>query len=421
MSEKTVFISYRRDTSGNLFSRSLKQELTHRGYDVFLDVDGLDSGKWSEQILTQVPKRAHFLLLLTPGALERCNEENDWVRREFAMAMASGRNIVPVREESVDLAVMKKLSPACMKAVFDFQIATICHGTFSQDIATLVERFIPIHKAPTCETYVPIATGDSINPQSHNTSTLNADSSKWQWPSHFPPQLVKEVDGLKIDGKLRLAVIDVITHPEFPSLMSMNGALVENPVWGSVEAEKVRKVYWPNGARIPVVVRADMLLIRRNNKKHEGELLTYPSKWGTHLIHFRPWKAEQSIVDRDTLNRTKFAAKWGVPPETIQVIHTGMYLVSAKINQEYKDLWIYVFEFLSVCCSQWSEELRQIHINGFTIGTSEEDKNRWRHLQEMRNDPVAFRVNGDVLRAIHQYFDVNLTSLPDAFVEQTNL
>ena len=70
--EKTVFISYRRDSTGKLFARLLAEELTRHGYDVFLDVDSLDAGKWETQILTQVPLRSHFLLLLTPGSLDRC-------------------------------------------------------------------------------------------------------------------------------------------------------------------------------------------------------------------------------------------------------------------------------------------------------------------------------------------------------------
>jgi hypothetical protein len=102
MGGKTVFISYRRDTAGKYFARSVKEALTHRGYDVFLDVDCIDTGEWAKQILTEVPKRAHFLLLLTPGALDRCVDENDWMRREFLLARERRRNIVPVREESVD-------------------------------------------------------------------------------------------------------------------------------------------------------------------------------------------------------------------------------------------------------------------------------------------------------------------------------
>jgi len=147
MSAKTVFISYRRDATGKPFARSIKEALTHHGYDVFLDVDGLDAGRWATQILTEVPKRAHFLLLLTPGALDRCAQEDDWVRREFLSAVEHRRNIVPVREESVNLGELSKCCPECVKAVFDYQIATIQHAGFAQDIETLIQRFIPPHKA----------------------------------------------------------------------------------------------------------------------------------------------------------------------------------------------------------------------------------------------------------------------------------
>ena len=54
MSEKTVFISYRRDATGKAFARNVHRELTQRGYDVFLDVESLEPGKWATQILTQV-------------------------------------------------------------------------------------------------------------------------------------------------------------------------------------------------------------------------------------------------------------------------------------------------------------------------------------------------------------------------------
>lgn len=147
MSEKTVFISYRRDT-GWLFARLITEALTAKGYDVFLDVDGLDSGKWAAQILTKVPKRAHFLLLLTANALDRCVNEDDWVRQEFLRAVETERNIVPVHEGSVDLDQLQKSCPECVKAIFDYQIATIRHTAFDGDVAKLIKSYIPPHKAP---------------------------------------------------------------------------------------------------------------------------------------------------------------------------------------------------------------------------------------------------------------------------------
>jgi formylglycine-generating enzyme required for sulfatase activity len=149
MSQKSVFISYRRDTAaGKAFARSVHDALKHQGYDAFLDVDDISAGYWANQILTEVPKRAHFLLLVTPGAMDRCAKRGDWVRHEFELAKANQRNIVPVFEESVDITKLRQECPNSMKGIFEFQGLTLRHNDFQHGIETLVTRYIPPHKAP---------------------------------------------------------------------------------------------------------------------------------------------------------------------------------------------------------------------------------------------------------------------------------
>ena len=46
--------------------------------------------------------RAHFLVLLTPSALERCGDPADWLRREIETALGFQRNIVPLMLEGFD-------------------------------------------------------------------------------------------------------------------------------------------------------------------------------------------------------------------------------------------------------------------------------------------------------------------------------
>jgi tetratricopeptide (TPR) repeat protein len=92
--EKTVFISYRRT---NVFAAlAISQNLTQHGYDVFFDFQGIASGDFESVILENVRARAHFLILLTPSALERCSEPGDWLRREIDTALETKRNIVPL-------------------------------------------------------------------------------------------------------------------------------------------------------------------------------------------------------------------------------------------------------------------------------------------------------------------------------------
>jgi tetratricopeptide (TPR) repeat protein len=98
--EKTVFISYRR-TNGP-WALAIYQYLSHHGYDAFIDFQGIASGGFERVILENIRARAHFLVLLTPSALEHCGDPKDWLRREIETAMESRRNVVPVMLEGFD-------------------------------------------------------------------------------------------------------------------------------------------------------------------------------------------------------------------------------------------------------------------------------------------------------------------------------
>ena len=98
--EKTVFISYRRTNVP--WALAIFQDLTHHGYDVFFDYNGIASGDFERAILGNITARAHFLVLLTPSALERCDDPADWLRREIETALRSHRNIVPLMLEGFD-------------------------------------------------------------------------------------------------------------------------------------------------------------------------------------------------------------------------------------------------------------------------------------------------------------------------------
>ena len=79
--EKTVFVSYRRTNLA--WALAIFQDLTQHGYDVFFDFEGIASGKFERVILENIRARAHFLVLLTPSALDRCGDPEDWLRREI--------------------------------------------------------------------------------------------------------------------------------------------------------------------------------------------------------------------------------------------------------------------------------------------------------------------------------------------------
>ena len=89
-----VFISYRRD-GGDKYARTIQQAL-EKQFRVFLDFDELEDGVFDQRIIDAISESPVFLLILSKGALDRCVNENDWVRKEILQAVKCGCHIVPV-------------------------------------------------------------------------------------------------------------------------------------------------------------------------------------------------------------------------------------------------------------------------------------------------------------------------------------
>ncbi len=90
-----VFISYRRE-GGQDTARIIRDELRIKGFRVFFDVESLRSGKFNEQLLNTIQECNDFILICSPGVLDRCEKEDDWVRQELACALRCGKNVIPV-------------------------------------------------------------------------------------------------------------------------------------------------------------------------------------------------------------------------------------------------------------------------------------------------------------------------------------
>jgi hypothetical protein len=143
--EKTVFISYRRINFP--WALALFQDLTQHGYDVFIDYDGLASGNFESAILENIRARAHFLVLLTPTALERCSNPEDWMRREIEAAIKDKRNIVPLVLEGFDFgapAIVSQLIAGNLAALKEYNGLEIPKAYFPQAMEKLRTRFLNV-------------------------------------------------------------------------------------------------------------------------------------------------------------------------------------------------------------------------------------------------------------------------------------
>lgn len=90
-----AFISYRRE-NGYLMAQLLRSLLKDKGMHCYLDLEEDRAGRFDERLLEAIRNSSSFILILTKGTLDRCINEDDWVRREIIEAVTSNKKIIPV-------------------------------------------------------------------------------------------------------------------------------------------------------------------------------------------------------------------------------------------------------------------------------------------------------------------------------------
>lgn len=142
--EKTIFISYRRkDISWAL---AVYQYLTSQKYDVFFDYTSIPSGDFEQIIVSNIKARAHFVLILTPTALDRCSQPGDWLRREIETAVDEKRNIIPLLFDGFNFgssSVIEKLTGK-LAAIPRYNALDIPSGYFIEAMERLRSRYLNV-------------------------------------------------------------------------------------------------------------------------------------------------------------------------------------------------------------------------------------------------------------------------------------
>ncbi len=144
-----IFISYRRE-GGRDKARLMQQTLQKYGYNVFYDFDSLHDDVFNTQIYGAIEQAPIFILVLTAQSMDRCVDENDWVKREIDYAIKLNRKIIPVNVDKsfkgfntnllVDWAIGKHIS--------NIQYSDLDTGQlYDESIRKIInERIIPVVK-----------------------------------------------------------------------------------------------------------------------------------------------------------------------------------------------------------------------------------------------------------------------------------
>ena len=136
-----IFISYRRRGAGAGVAGELQSKLENMGYKVFLDVDKIGSGQFPAQIEKAIEECNDFLLVLSPGTLDRCVDEEDWVRREIIQAQNQNKNIIGVGLPGFVMPESNML-PAPLEPVSTIQVFSWTHEYRTASFAKIEENLV---------------------------------------------------------------------------------------------------------------------------------------------------------------------------------------------------------------------------------------------------------------------------------------
>lgn len=135
-----IFISYRRE-GGRELARTLRLALANIGYDnIFFDYNSLRDGLFNDQIITAINECNDFVLVLTPGSMDRCVNEDDWVRREITEALEVGCNFVPVLVDEKDVLYPENF-PRKLNIIKNIQASKLLTNEFFEEsVKRIAER-----------------------------------------------------------------------------------------------------------------------------------------------------------------------------------------------------------------------------------------------------------------------------------------
>jgi hypothetical protein len=90
-----AFLSFRWETGSDL-ARVIHAEFLALGMHSYFDLQHIRASRFDEKMLLEIERAANFILILGPGALDRCADPADWLRQETAHAIRTERNVVPI-------------------------------------------------------------------------------------------------------------------------------------------------------------------------------------------------------------------------------------------------------------------------------------------------------------------------------------
>jgi len=121
----------------------LHDRLYQKGYRVFLDVESLNAGSFNNKLLEIIDNCKDVIIILSENSLERCVNEEDWVRKEITHAFKTKKNIIPFMLRGFKWP--DSLSPDIADLPMQNGINAISNEYFDASIERLTGKFLVSH------------------------------------------------------------------------------------------------------------------------------------------------------------------------------------------------------------------------------------------------------------------------------------
>lgn len=219
------------------------------------------------------------------------------------------------------------------------------------------------------------------------------------------------------------AIRTLYRHPYFPCMMSLNGSIVQNPIYEHLDkatVELIQNDYGPKGLKNFTIMPLDLYLIKGLDKNKQSMLLFYysgkpKSGWKSFLLPFGNSNKEKDISELILNHETDLEQFLNRESKTVSItkLPNTKYLVSFKMNPGYTELVAYVFTF---CYVNIAGEISDIAEKEFEFINGFHTRNfKWYYPEELEYNKKMMELNGDVIRYIHENFETMLNSVTLSF------
>ena len=113
--------------------------LAQRGYNVFLDYDELKEGFFGKRIKEAIAQAPVFMLVLSKDSMERCANEDDWVREEILYALGQGKTFISVNPDKSFTGIKADIPKDIRMVAEEIQYSEI---DFGQALGPTIELMI---------------------------------------------------------------------------------------------------------------------------------------------------------------------------------------------------------------------------------------------------------------------------------------